>query len=165
MGGKLAMFNSGIWETPRLRKIRDFDWDVVMFPKGPVRRAFGTGGSGYCIVSTTKHPKEAWEVLKALAGDWGQEMLATQGLAQPANKRIAQGKHWALSKEKPLNKKMLNEAVDYAIYEPFHPKWQEAQEKYLLQGLDSFFDNAITAEEFAKTVVPKVNDLMFKGGK
>lgn len=161
MAGKLAMFNSGIWETPRMRTIKDFDWDIVMFPKGPVKRAFGTGGSGYCIAKTTRHPKEAWEVLKALAGDWGQEMLAKKGLAQPANKRIANGKYWAKSKEKPLNKKMLNKAVDYAVYEPFHPQWQEAQDKYLREALDKVFNNKITIEEFAKTVVPNVNKLMF----
>lgn len=161
MAGKLAMFNSGIWETPRMRTIKDFDWDIVMFPKGPVKQAFGTGGSGYCIAKTTKYPKEAWKVLKALAGDWGQEMLAKKGLAQPSNKKIANGKYWALSKEKPLNKKMLNKAVNYAVYEPFHPKWQEAQDKYLREALDKVFNNQITIEEFAKIVVPNVNKLMF----
>ncbi len=161
LSGKLAMFTSGIWETPRLRDAASFDWDVVMFPKGPVKRAFGTGGSGYCIVRTSKHPKEAWEVLKALAGNYGQEMLAKRGLAQPATKRIANGEFWAKSPAKPLNKKMLNEAVKYAVYEPFHPKWSEAQEKYLNTGLDQLFNNQITMDEFVKNVVPKMNKLMF----
>lgn len=161
MAGKLAMFNSGIWETPRLRSITDFDWDVVMFPRGPVKRAFGTGGSGYCILKSTKHPEEAWKVLKCLAGDYGQIWLAKTGLAQPANRRIAEGKYWAKSTEKPLNKKMLNEAVKYAIYEPFHPKWQEAQDKYLREALDMLFDKKITPQQFAKEVVPEINKLMF----
>ncbi len=163
LAGKLAMFSSGIWETPRFRSIIAFDWDVAMFPKGPKRRAFGSGGSGYCITKATKHPKEAWEVLKVLAGDYGQEMLAKGGLAQPANRRIAEGEYWAKSKEKPLNKKMLNEAVKYAVYEPFHPKWQEAQDKYLREALDDLFNNEITAQKFASEVVPKIDKLMFDG--
>lgn len=160
--GRLAMFNSGIWETPSFRTIKDFDWDVVMFPKGPGKRAFGTGGSGYCITRTTKHPKEAWQVLKALAGDWGQQMLADKGLAQPANKRIAAGKYWANSKGKPLNKKMLNKAVKYAVYEPFHPLWQEAQDKYLREDIDKLFDGRMTLEEFGKETVANANKLMFE---
>ena len=94
MAGKIALFNSGIWETPRFKDINSFDWDEAMFPKGPAARAFGTGGSGYCILKTTKHPKESWAVLKALAGEYGQEWLAKTGLAQPANKKIANGKYW-----------------------------------------------------------------------
>src|SRR3989339_984522 len=84
---KLAMFSTGIWDTPNLRKtVGDkFKWDVVMFPKGPQgKRGFGTGGSGYAILNTTRFPRESWEVLKCLAGAKGQEMLADAGLAQPA---------------------------------------------------------------------------------
>lgn len=161
MSGKLAMFSSGIWETPRLRTITDFDWDVVMFPKGPKRRGFGTGGSGYAILKGTKHPKEAFEVLKCLAGDWGQQMLGMTGLAQPANKRIAESKYFALNNDKPLNKKMLNKAVQWTIYEPFHSKWQEAQDKYLNEGLDYLFSNQITTKEFAEKYATKINELMF----
>ncbi len=161
MAGKLAMMNSGIWETPRFRTIKSFDWDVVMFPKGPVRRAFGSGGSGYAITRTTKHPEEAWQVLKALAGVKGQEWLAKTGLAQPANKIVAKGKYFAGSSEKPLNKKMLNKAVNYIIFEPFHPKWQEAQDKYLRESLDLLFSNEITIDEFEKNIVKNIEKLMF----
>ncbi|OIO39043.1 MAG: hypothetical protein AUJ75_01880, partial [Candidatus Omnitrophica bacterium CG1_02_49_10] len=88
--GRLAMFQSGIWETPALRKVDGLEWDVAMFPKGPSgNRGFGTGGTAYCVLKTTDYPDAAWEVIKALAGDSGQAALAEQGLAQPANRRIA----------------------------------------------------------------------------
>ncbi len=161
MAGKIAMFNSGIWESPRFRKITSFDWDIVMFPKGPVKRAFGTGGSGYAIIKNTKHPEEAWEVLKCLAGNYGQEMLAKTGLGQPANRKIAEGKYFAKSKDKPLHKFILNKAVKYVIYEPFNENWMEAQTLYINEYLEKLFNNEITAEEFAKEVTPKVNKLMF----
>jgi ABC-type glycerol-3-phosphate transport system substrate-binding protein len=74
--GRLAMFNSGIWETPSLRNY-PFKWDVAMFPAGPggLRRV-GTGGTGYAILKTSSHKKEAWEVLKALTDIEGQQRLA-----------------------------------------------------------------------------------------
>ena len=163
MTERLAMFSSGIWETPGLHKIDAFEWDVVMFPKGPKGvRAFGTGGSGYCILNQTKHPKEAFEVIKALSGRDGQIMLAKIGLAQPAMKDIAESVHWAFDGKPPGNKKMLTEAVKYAIYDPFHPAWREAKEVYILPELDSVFSGTKTVEEAASNFTDNVNELLKK---
>ena len=158
MTGKVAMYNSGIWETPMLRTIKDFDWDIVMFPKGPTGiRAFGTGGSGYCILKSAKYPEAAWEVVKALAAKEGQIMLAEKGLAQPANRKIAEGPSWAGSPKKPLNKGMLNEAVKFAVYSPFCPRWREVEEKYITPELDYLLLGKKTAEEFVKKLIPIIN--------
>lgn len=161
MTGQVAMYNSGVWESPALRDIKNFDWDIVMFPKGPGgRRAFGTGGSAYCILKTTKNPEAAWEVVKALAGNEGQIMMAKKGLAQPANIKIAEGPYWTGDPKKPLNKGMLNEAVEYVVYSPFHPKWREAEDKYIRPELDYLLLGEINAEEFANRVCPKVDKLL-----
>ncbi|MDD5644837.1 MAG: sugar ABC transporter substrate-binding protein [bacterium] len=159
--GKLAMYSSGIWETPQFRKISNFDWDVVMFPKGPSGiRAFGTGGSGYCIYKETKHPEEAWMVLKALSGAEGQIKLAEEGLAQPAMREFAEGPAWALSQKKPKNKKMLNGAVKYVIYEPFTPKWREIQDNVIMPNLDLVFNGKKKMAEIAPEIDKKANILL-----
>jgi ABC-type glycerol-3-phosphate transport system substrate-binding protein len=91
MAGKVAMFYSGIWKTPFFRDITSFDWDVVMFPKGPKgKRAFPTGGSGYAITSQCKNKGAAWEVVKRLSGEQGQADLANIGLLQPAIMKLAE---------------------------------------------------------------------------
>jgi len=161
---RVAMFHSGIWETPIIRKVKDFDWDVAMFPKSykGIWR-FATGGTGYGILKSTKYPQEAWEVLKALSGDEGQVMLAETGLAQPANRRIAEGEHWAGSTKRPLNKKMLNKAVKYVVYEPFHPRWREARDLYIYPEFDLVFNGLESPEEAVKKIVPKINELLSKG--
>jgi len=161
---RVAMFHSGIWETPLLRKAKDFEWDVAMYPKGPKgARKFGTGGTGYGILKTTKYPEEAWEVLKALSGDEGQIMLAESGLAQPANKKIAEGEHFAGSNKPPLNKKMLNEAVRYTVYDPFHEKWREARDLYIYPEFDLMFNGLKSVKETVNKVVPEVNKLLQQG--
>ncbi len=161
MSGKLAMFASGIWETPILRQAQNFSWDVAMFPKGPGgKRGFGTGGSGYCILKSSNHPQEAWEVVKALSGEYGQIRNAQAGLAQPANRVIAEGPEWAGSMEPPLNKGMLNEAVQYATYNPFHPKWREIADLYIHPQLDLVFAGAISAEKGMKKILPKIDKLL-----
>ncbi len=166
MSQRVAMFSSGIWETPILRQITDFDWDVVMFPKGPTGlRAFGTGGTGYCILKSSRHPEAAWEVLKALAGDQGQALLAEKGLAQPANQRVAEGSRWAGSPLPPSHKDILNEAVEFARYEPFIPEWREIYELHILPELDLVFNGQLTAEEAVARIVPKVNAVLAQRGE
>jgi ABC-type glycerol-3-phosphate transport system substrate-binding protein len=161
MTGRLAMFSFGIWETPGLRKMPGSEWDVAMFPKGPKGvRGFGTGGSGYCILKSTKHPKEAYQVIKALTNKDAEDMLADTGLAQPAMVEIAQGPHWIGGDKPPKNKGMLNEAMKYVIYEPFHPAWRQAKELYISPELDLVFGGQKTAREAADAFTPKVDALL-----
>ncbi len=155
--GRLAMFLSGIWETPGFRNY-NFEWDVVMFPKNAKGvRAFGSGGSGYAILKSSKHKKEAWEVIKALTGPSGQEQLAKRGLSQPSLIAVAEGDSWAKDPAPPANKKMVNEAVKYIVFSPFHPGWREIQEKYLIPRLDLVFNGKQTAAEAMKAIAPDIN--------
>lgn len=98
---KVAMVQSGIWETPNMRKFLKpggdgwFEWDITSFPAykdGTLR--VPTGGSGYSVWSSTKHPQEAWELCKWMGGPDGMADLARTGLAQPANRRIALQEPW-----------------------------------------------------------------------
>ncbi len=158
--GRLAMFLSGVWETPGLRNY-NFKWDVAMFPKNNQGvRAFGSGGSGYAILKSSKHKEEAWEVIQALTGATGQTRLAERGLAQPSRMDVASGPAWATSKEPPANKKMLNDAVKYVVFSPFHPRWREIEEKYLKPQLDLVFNGKKTAAEVAQQLAPQMNQLL-----
>lgn len=161
MTGKLAMYGSGIWETPTFRKITAFDWDVAMFPKGPSGvRAFGTGGSGYCILRTSKNPEEAWEVVKCLSGALGQRIMAEEGLAQPANRVIAESSAWALSENPPQNKKMLNKAVKYVEYFPFHENWRRINDSIIGPEFDLMFNGKVSPEEAVANVTPPADKLL-----
>ncbi len=160
--GRLGMFLSGVWETPSLRK-RDFNWDVAMFPKNAKGlRGFGTGGSGYCILKSSKNKEAAWEVVKALTGATGQKELAKRGLAQPALQAIAKGPDWAGDSNPPLNKGMLNKAVKYVTYDPFHPKWREIESKYINEGFDLMFNGKETVEVVVGKVVPRIDAVLAK---
>lgn len=158
--GRLGMFLSGIWETPLLRNYT-FRWDVAMFPKNKAGvRGFGTGGSGYAILRSSKHKKEAWEVIKALTSEAAQERLADRGLAQPARMAVSQGAHWAKNSDPPANKGMLNEAVKHIVFDPFHPRWREIQDKYLVPALELVFTGKKTAGEVADELELKINAVL-----
>lgn len=153
MTGRLAMYQSGIWESPEFRTIQSFDWDVVMFPGGPDgKKSFGSGGSGYAISKSTKNPSAAWRVVKALADRNGQIAMAKTGLAQPAIKSLANSEYFADNGEKPLNKRMLDEATKYISFDPFHPNWSQASSTIIGMNLDLFFRNETTLDEALKKI-------------
>lgn len=158
--GRLGMFLSGIWETPGLRRY-DFEWDVAQFPKSPNgTRGTGSGGSGYAILKSSKNKEAAWEVIKALTGAPGQADIARRGLAQPSRVAVAKSDAWVGGNEPPQNKGMLNDAVQYIHFSPFHPKWREIEEKYLNPKLDLIFNGKTTAAEALKEIAPKVNEML-----
>jgi multiple sugar transport system substrate-binding protein len=158
--GRLAMFLSGIWETPSLRNY-EFAWDVAMFPKNNrgIRR-FGTGGSAYAILEASMHKREAWEVIKALTSAPAQARLAEMGLAQPALRAVAEGDHFAKHDAPPANKKMLNTAVQYVTYDPFHPRWRKAESQIIVPALDQIKNGAEPVEAVMKRIVPEVNRML-----
>ena len=52
---------------------------------------------------------------------------------------------------------MLNDAVQYVVFSPFHPKWREIEEKYIRPKLDLIFNGKKTAAEAAKEMAPEIN--------
>lgn len=157
--GRLAMFHSGIWNTPQFRDIRSFDWDIAMFPKGPTGiRAFGTGGSGYGVARGTKHPELAWELVKFLAGPDGQAALARTGLAQPAIKKLAESPVW-LAGGKPAHKVITTEAVPYIVFQPRTPVWPEIMSK-MNPELDLVWNGKQTAAQAMAKAEPQARQVL-----
>ena len=156
--GSAAMLLSGMWKVPSFRDIKEFDWDVVMFPKGPTgQRGFQNGGSGYGILKASKNKKKAWELVKYISGAIGEKKMANLGLAQPALKSVAESSAF-LDGQKPVNKKMLNAAVSYAIYDPRASNWAEIRGGSITPVLDQIWIEKITAAEAVAKIAENLKD-------
>lgn len=159
---KVAMFQSGIWEVPNLRKAlvpgkkEFFEWDITLAPSyldpatGKATRAMPTGGSGYAILSTTKHPKEAWLLTKFMAGPEGMEDLASTGLAQPAIQRLAVTQPWIPAKTAPLAEQyprsriLTDTAVPSVVFPPSADYWSEIN-SFVASKTEVIFNGSISA--------------------
>jgi len=69
--GRVAMFALGMWAVPRFRTIKKFKWDIAVMPRGKVRKTMLVT-AGWAISSATKHPQQAWDLVKYLSGDEAQ---------------------------------------------------------------------------------------------
>ena len=154
VNGSVAMYLSGIWPTPKFWGIKDFKWDVAMFPKNPNGyRAFGTGGSGYGILKSSKFKKEAWELVKYISGEEGAKKLAETGLAQPALMSAANSPMFLNGKD-PQNKKMLFPAMEHVKYNPICKNWTEVHDSIMGPELDKVWNGTETAAEALAKLKP-----------
>lgn len=140
---KVAMYQCGIWDVPKVRKAlrpgspKFFEWDITLAPgyrdpaTGRVSRAAPTGGSGYGILASTRHPKEAWLLTRWMAGEPGMRAMARAGIAQPAIERLAKGEDWIPGPETPrdqrypANRIASHEAASEAVFPPTADYWTE----------------------------------------
>ena len=155
VNGSVAMYLSGLWPTPRFRQqIKDFKWDVVMLPKNPTGyRAFSTGGSGYGILKSCPHKKEAWDLIKFISGEEGEKRLAATGLAQPALMSVVNSPLFLDGKD-PQNKKMVIEAMKYVKYNPMCKNWFEVHDSIIGPELDKVWNGTETAAEAMEHLKP-----------
>ena len=156
---KIAMFQSGIWEVPKMRReiklgTKDFfDWDIALFPGyAHGRRMAPTGGSGYAIFSSTKYPEQAWRLTSYMAGPVGMEGMAKAGIAQPAIREIALTDAWLPGpnsppeRQYPKNMIATDQAVPYVVFGPNADYWPSVSER-LSTGLDLLWSGQATAPE------------------
>jgi multiple sugar transport system substrate-binding protein len=145
--GTAAMYFSGLWKVPQFSQIKDFKWDVAMFPKNPEGfRGFSTGGSGYGILKSSKHKEAAWELVKYISGDEGARALAGTGLAQPAIMSVANSPTF-LNGQDPQNKKMVLDAMKYVKYNPMCKNWFEVHDSIIGPELDRVWNGTESAKD------------------
>lgn len=152
--GKIAMYLSGSWDFPFMRGALKkgqpgfFDWDVTLAPAyKDGARAFATGGSGYSILSGTRHPREAWELVRWMAGPHGMLALAHGGDAQPAIRALARSEPWIPGPHSPpeerypANRIVTDEAVKYVVFAPSAEYWPEVND-YVMQKAETIFNGS-----------------------
>ena len=126
LNGNLAMFHSGLWKTPSFRKIKNFKWDMAIFPhkKGVKDALYWVGGSGYTMRSDVVNPELCWKLVKFMAGKEGETRIASTGLAQPALMALAASPVF-LDGQDPQNKKVLLTAALHGLASPAWRPWVE----------------------------------------
>jgi multiple sugar transport system permease protein len=154
---KVAMYQCGIWDVPELRralipgKEGYFEWDIALAPAyKDGTRAYPTGGSGYCILKNTKHPKEAWLLTEWMAGRAGMMAMARAGVAQPAIRKYALAEPWIpgpntpAEQQVPSNRIVTDQATPHVVFAPSAIVWPEVN-GIAQQSFTRIFDGTSTA--------------------
>ena len=86
----------------KYREEANFDWDVVEFPKGTSGSVVPMDGSGWAISKSSKHKKEAIELVKYLSSKHSLQEFTKSGLIVPARVDVAESEIF-LDGNKPKN--------------------------------------------------------------
>lgn len=161
---RVAMYQCGIWDVPRIRQAlkpgsdKFFEWDITLAPghidpaTGKVVRAAPSGGSGYAILNSTPHPEEAWRLVQWMSGEPGMRAMAKAGLAQPAIKSLATGPDWIpgpgtpIEQQYPSNRIATDQAVPYVVLPPTADYWGEVS-GLVFSKTESIYTGSATAEQ------------------
>lgn len=85
--GDVAMNFWGPWAWPNYKQIIDFDWDVAPPLHGPAGAAVYLDGLLLGVSSQTKHPDEAWKLVRFLGYDVrAQAEQVRRGMASPTTR-------------------------------------------------------------------------------
>ena len=103
----------GRWMTPRYRKIKEFDWDIVPIPHR-TKPVSNIATVSWAVSSGSKYPKESYELLKFLCGKEGQTLTSELALAMPCMKSVAESESFHKIGQKPANSKLFIEMIDHA---------------------------------------------------
>ena len=82
--GQLAMVEDGSWALKSILENAPFRIGVAPIPAGPAGRATLSTTDGFGIYSGTRHPREAWELVKFLVSKEYALAMAKANLLQPA---------------------------------------------------------------------------------
>lgn len=117
-----------------------FRWDVAVQPGG-TRRGSYLNGAGYAMNSRTRHPQEAWELIKFVSGPEVQRLRAQGGDSLPSMSSIARSEDFLGNPKPPHNRMAVIEQAEKATAPPYHPRWPS-----IIQEL-AFMMEGIMAEE------------------
>lgn len=122
---------TGSFFIPQFRG-KDFDkvdWDIAPLPAGPRgTRAAAVASLGYAVTSQSKHPREAFQLVKFLTGPEGQRLLAQSALFVPARISVAKDMKVMNPTGRPKHMEYVIHAVDhdYAFVSPWvGRRWSE----------------------------------------
>ena len=125
MAQRAAMIADSRYAYKIFSKGLEFPWDVAHMPKGPAGRSTTFIWGGNCILSSTKHPKEAWQFLKFLSDKEGALLNVKAGNAFPAYKKVAVSDEVLKSPISPPSDRVFIEAIEYGRQAPFPPQFTE----------------------------------------
>lgn len=98
--GRMALFQSGVYNLANVSAGANFNWGVVQLPSGPAGAISGVDGIAAAGNAASEHPAETLRVLEWLGSAAGSEYIGVSGTASPAvlAAQPAYADYWAAEK-------------------------------------------------------------------
>jgi multiple sugar transport system substrate-binding protein len=161
--GRAAMYMNGPWQFINMRSKMKDDWDIATLPKGKAGSISTVAGSGFGISTTTKYPKEAWAVVKALTSTEGLKKVAASGRGYPGRKSAVDAfyKKDAL----PQHQEAIGEQLKTSRAYRTNPTWQEITTQLQSSLMDPITLEGKPVADVIKAAEPGYQSLIDRGAQ
>jgi multiple sugar transport system substrate-binding protein len=121
--GKVGMMFSIRNATVAIRKNvgANFEWDVELRPAFPKKRVTGMGTAGEGVSTQTKHPDDAWQLVKYTVSPAAQKTYATSYGSIPVLQSMRNDPSWRSLPAPPANADAFVKSADYGTLPPDTP--------------------------------------------
>ena len=154
--GKMALFQSGVYNLSNVSDGAGFDWGVAVIPSGPAGAISVTNGVVAAGNADSAHPDETQKLLEWLGSAEGSAAIGADGSASPAVIG-AQAGYVASWQEKGVD---VNAFIDVlangTVQAPQGAKWSEASDAFESTFAEMFLGR-IPVEEALRTAQAAAN--------
>ena len=161
--GKASMMIAGVWSVRSFSRSHS-RWDVAPIPvdiKGRKRKVAGSGVA-HSIFARTKHPKEAWRLVKFLSGDSGQRALARSGTSVPVLKSAALSDDFLAGFDRPSKngRSIIVRTLENASSPEQFAKGYLEYTRKITDTLDGVWRNTRTPEDACRMIDKHVDEIL-----
>jgi len=156
--GKIAMCGWGRWPVVSFNNMKFYDYDIMYWPKVETQvTEFGVGG--FPILKGTKHPEEAWKLIKYLTSKEAMAYTTGRGVSIPARRSLAYDSK--VMGEHPKHFKIFYDSLSQGKPVPSPPEYNQVQDIWL-RYLSAMNANEITPEEAAAGTHREISAVLAK---
>ncbi|NKB69119.1 MAG: extracellular solute-binding protein [Candidatus Latescibacteria bacterium] len=145
--GRIAVDISGPWRIGQYKDLDRFEWDTVLFPKGPAGRKTRYASVGFCIWKDSKQPEVAWDVVKHMVSAEATAEMAQLGSDMPPQRSVSRQSF--IQEETPWAEETFVESMEYDVHLFPQELWWEDLYRRMLDALDG----ALTGRESVETAL------------
>lgn len=158
--GQIGMVFDNYSFVSKAREINSFEWSIAPMPAGSEGSVPMMGQAGYVVFKDGKHPEEAKELLKFLAGKEG--IQKTSAFFVPPRQSVLDSEEFLNVEGNPERADIIqavNDEMPKAVVQPGHVKWQSI-DNAILSGFDELFAERKEPQDIQNEIKSKVDPLL-----
>ncbi len=162
LNGTAAMLLASRRETPSLRTITDFEWDVAPLPvfQEPVGVLHS---DAYCMTRQSAHKEAAWRFMEFALGPEGQRITAEAGRTVPSLIEVANSEAFLDPDQPPASSQVFLDTIPHIRRLPTISTWPEIEDR-TDELLEIGMYHRVPALDIAQRIIRETSEMFARAG-
>jgi multiple sugar transport system substrate-binding protein len=162
LNGGSAMLLASRRETPSLRTVTDFEWDVAPLPVFQ-EPAGMLHSDAYCMSRDSAHKEAAWRFLEFALGPEGQRITAQAGRTVPSLIEVANSDAFLDPDQPPASSNVFLDTIPDIRRTPNISTWHEIEER-ADEVLEIGMYHQVPALDIAQRIIRETTEMFARAG-